>query len=147
MKVILQQDFEGLGRIGDIVKVSDGYAFNFLIPRGIAMQAGDGNVRQMEHLQRLTEVKRKAMLDSARIEADRINGTAVSLKRLAGEEDKLFGSVTNRDIAEALAAEGIEIDKRNIVLEEPIRTIGVYNVPVRIHQDVEAKLKVYVIRE
>jgi large subunit ribosomal protein L9 len=147
MKVILQQDFEGLGRIGDIVKVSDGYAFNFLIPRGIAMQAADSNVRQMEHLQRLTEVKRKAMLDSARVEADRINGTAVSLKRLAGEEDKLFGSVTNRDIAEALAAEGIELDKRNIVLEEPIRTIGVYNVPVRIHADVEAKLKVYVIRE
>jgi large subunit ribosomal protein L9 len=147
MKVILQQDFDGLGRIGDIVKVSDGYAFNFLIPRGIAMQAGEGNVRQMEHLQRLTEAKRKAMLDQARVEADRINGTAVSLKRLAGEEDKLFGSVTNRDIAEALAAEGIEIDKRNIVLDEPIRTIGVYNVPVRIHADVEAKLKVYVIRE
>ncbi len=147
MKVILQQDFDGLGRIGDIVKVSDGYAFNFLIPRGIAIQAAEGNVRHMEHLRRLTETKRKAMLEEARVEADRINGTAVSLKRLAGEEDKLFGSVTNRDIAEALAAEGIEIDKRDIVLEEPIRTIGVYNVPVRIHRDVEAKLKVYVIRE
>ncbi len=147
MKVILQQDFDGLGRIGDIVKVSDGYAFNFLIPRGIAMQAAESNVRQMEHLQRITESKRKTMLEAARVEADRINGTAVSLKRLAGEEDKLFGSVTNRDIAEALAAEGIEIDKRDIVLEEPIRTIGVYNVSVRIHADVEAKLKVYVIRE
>lgn len=147
MKVILQQDFEGLGRIGDIVKVSDGYAFNFLIPRGIAVQAAESNVRQMEHLRRLTETKRKTMLEQARVEADRINGTAVSLKRLAGEEDKLFGSVTNRDIAEALAAEGIELDKRDIVLEEPIRTIGVYNVPVRIHRDVEAKLKVYVIRE
>jgi large subunit ribosomal protein L9 len=147
MKVILQQDFDGLGRIGDIVKVSDGYAFNFLIPRGIAIQAAESNVRQMEHLRRLTETRRKAMLEEARVEADRINGTAISLKRLAGEEDKLFGSVTNRDIAEALEAEGIQIDKRAIVLEEPIRTIGVYNVPVRIHRDVEAKLKVYVIRE
>jgi len=147
MQVILQKDFDGLGSIGDIVKVSHGYAFNFLIPRGIAVQAADGNVRHMEHLRRLTEAKRKTMLDAARVEADRINGTAVSLKRRAGEEDKLFGSVTNRDIAEALAAEGIEIDKRNIVLEEAIRTIGVYNVPVRIHRDVEAKLKVYVIRE
>ncbi len=147
MQVILQKAFDGLGRIGDIVKVSDGYGFNFLIPRGIAMQAAEGNVRQMEHLRRLTETKRKALLDAARVEADRINGTAVSLKRLAGEEDKLFGSVTNRDIAEALAAEGIEIDKRDIVLEDAIRTIGVYNVPVRIHADVEAKLKVYVIRE
>jgi large subunit ribosomal protein L9 len=147
MKVILQRDFEGLGSIGDVVKVSDGYAFNFLIPRGIAMQAAEGNVRHMEHVQRLTEAKAKAQLAAARVEADRINGTAVSLKRLAGEEDKLFGSVTNRDIAEALEAEGIVIDKRDIVLEEAIRTIGVYNVAVRIHRDVEAKLKVYVIRE
>jgi large subunit ribosomal protein L9 len=147
MKVILQQDHEGLGRIGDVVRVSDGYAFNLLIPRGIAIRANEGNVRQMEHLKRLTEVKRKAQLEQARAEADRINGTAISIKRSAGEEDKLFGSVTNRDIAEALAAEGIEIDKRRIVLEEPIKTIGVFTVPVRVHRDVEAKLKVYVIRE
>ncbi len=147
MKVILQKDYDGLGRIGDVVKVSDGYAFNFLIPRGIAVRADEGNVREMRHLERLTDLKRKSMLEEARVEADRINGTAISLKRLAGEEDKLFGSVTNRDIVEALAAEGIEIDRRDIVLEEPIRSIGVYNVPVRVHQDVEAKLKVYVIRE
>jgi large subunit ribosomal protein L9 len=147
MKVILQQDHEGLGRIGDVVRVSDGYAFNLLIPRGIAIRADEGNVRQMEHLKRLTEVKRKAQLEQARAEADRINGTAISIKRSAGEEDKLFGSVTNRDIAEALAAEGIEIDKRRILLEEPIKTIGVFTVPVRVHRDVEAKLKVYVIRE
>jgi len=147
MKVILQQDFEGLGRIGDVVKVSDGYAFNLLIPRGIAVRADEGNVRQMEHVKRLTEVRRKAQLEAARVEADRLNGTAVSIKRKAGEEDKLFGSVTNRDIADALAAEGIEIDRRKIVLDEPIRAIGVYTVPVRVHRDVEAKLKVYVIRE
>jgi len=147
MKVILQQDFDGLGSIGDVVRVSDGYAFNFLIPRGLAVRADERNVRQHEHLKRLTEQKRKTMLDGARVEADRINGTAISLRRKAGEEDKLFGSVTNRDIAEALAAEGIEVDRRQIVLEEPIRAIGVFNVAVRVHRDVEAKLKVYVIRE
>ena len=147
MKVILQKDHEGLGRIGDVVRVSDGFAFNFLLPRGIAVPADEGNVRQMEHLKRLTESKRKAQVEKARVEAERINGTAVSIKRVVGEDDKLFGSVTNRDIAEALAAEGIEIDKRRIVLDEPIKTIGVFSVPVRIHQDVEAKLKVYVIRE
>ncbi|MFH1466243.1 MAG: 50S ribosomal protein L9 [Pseudomonadota bacterium] len=147
MKVILQQDHEGLGRIGDIVKVSDGYAFNLLIPRGIAIRADEGNVRQMEHVRRLTEAKRKAQFEEARVEADRLNGTAISIKRKAGDEDKLFGSVTNRDIAEALAAEGIEIDRRKIILEEPIRAIGVFTVPVRVHRDVEAKLKVYVIRE
>ena len=147
MKVILQQDFEGLGAIGDVVKVSDGFGFNFLIPRGIAAPADEDNVRQHEHVKRLTEVKRRNLLSEAQREADRINGAAVSIRRKAGEEDKLFGSVTNRDIAEALEADGIHVDRRQIVLEEPIKAIGVFNVPVRIHRDVEARLKVYVIRE
>ena len=147
MKVVLQKDFEGLGRIGDVVKVSNGYGFNFLIPRGIAVLADEGNVRHLAHLKRLAEQKRKQMLKDAQVQADRLNGMAISLRRKAGEEDKLFGSVTNRDIAEALAAEGVEVDRRAIVLDEPIKTIGVFSVPVRVHTDVEARLKVYVIRE
>ncbi len=147
MKVILQQDFEGLGKIGDVVRVADGYGFNYLVPRGIAVLANERNVRQLGHVKRLTEQKRRKMLAHAQTEADRINGTAISIRRLAGEEDKLFGSVTNRDIAEALAADGVEIDRRQIILEEPIRSIGVFNVPVKIHRDVEARLKVYVIKE
>ncbi|MBN1336306.1 MAG: 50S ribosomal protein L9 [Deltaproteobacteria bacterium] len=147
MKVVLQRDFEGLGRIGDVVKVADGYGFNFLIPRGIAVLADEGNVRHLDHLKRLAEQKRRQALKDAESQADRINGMAISLRRKAGEEDRLFGSVTHRDIVEALAQEGIEIDRHAIVLEEPIKTIGVFNVPVRVHTDVEARLKVYVIRE
>lgn len=147
MKVILQKDHEGLGRIGDVVRVADGYGFNYLIPRGIALPADEGNVGRMDHLKRVSEQKRRKALQEARSEADRINGTAISIRRKAGEEDKLFGSVTNRDIADALAAEGIEVDRRNVILEEPIRSIGVFTVPVQVHRDVEARLKVYVIRE
>ena len=147
MKVVLQKDFEGLGRIGDVVKVADGYGFNFLIPRGIAVLADEGNVRQLAHLKRLAEQVRKQLLKDAQGQADRLNGMAISLRRKAGEEDRLFGSVTNRDIADALAAEGVEVDRRTIVLDEPIKTIGVFTVPVRVHAEVEARLKVYVIRE
>lgn len=147
MKVILQKDLETLGHIGDVVKVSDGYAINFLIPRGFAILADEKNVAHMDHLKRVVASRKKRQQAEAQKEADRINGSAVSIKRQTGEDDKLFGSVTNRDIAEALEAEGITVDKRTIVLDEPIRTIGVFTVPVRIHPSVEAKLKVYVIRE
>ena len=147
MKVILQQDLEGLGKIGEVVKVADGYAFNFLIPRGLAARADEKNVAQLTHLKALTDQKKRRHLREAQSEADRLNGVAISLRRKTGDEDRLFGSVTNRDIADALAAEGIEVDRRNILLEEPIKAIGVYTVPVRIHAEVEARLKVYVIRE
>ena len=147
MKVVLQRDFEGLGRIGDVVRVADGYGFNFLIPRGVAVLADEGNVRHLAHQKRLAEQKRRQMLKDAQAQADRLNGMAISLRRKAGEEDRLFGSVTNRDIADALAAEGVEVDRRTIVLDEPIKTIGVFTVPVRVHAEVEARLKVYVIRE
>lgn len=147
MKVILQKDMEGLGHLGDVVKVSDGYAVNFLLPRGIAAIADEKNVAQLDHLRRMAAQKRKRQLVEAQKEADSINGTAISIRRATGEGDKLFGSVTNRDIADALEAEGIKVDKRAIVLDEPIKSIGVYTIPVKIHAQVEAKLKVYVIRE
>jgi large subunit ribosomal protein L9 len=147
MKVILQKDFESLGHIGDTVKVSDGYGQNFLIPRGIAVRADVKNVAQMAHLRNMAEAEKKRARSDAQTLADRINGTAISLRRAAGDEERLFGSVTNRDIAEALAAEGIELDRKLVVLEEPIKTIGVFSVPVRLHPEVEARIKVYVIRE
>ena len=147
MKIILQKDMEVLGHIGDVVKVADGYALNFLIPRGIAILADERNVAHMGHLKRVVAQKKKRQMSDAQKEADRLNGTAISIRRQTGEDDKLFGSVTNRDIAEALEAEGIKIDKRTIVLDEPIKTIGVFTVPVRVHPGVEARLKVYVIRE
>jgi len=146
MQVILKQDVPKLGDAGDIVKVSAGYGRNYLIPRGLAVPATAGGVAQSEHQQRLAEAIRRKKLVGAQAIAEQIEGTAISLRREAGEDDKLFGSVTNRDIAEALEKEGIEVDRRIIHLDEPIRTIGLFTVPIRLHREVTANLRVYVIR-
>jgi len=147
MKVILQSDVTNLGSVGDVVNVADGYGRNFLIPRGLALLADEGNVKRLEHQKRVTAHRRTRLEADAKDLAGRLAETAVSLKRSAGEEDKLFGSVTNRDIADALASEGFEIDRRSIVLDEPIRNIGVFTVPVKVGMGIDASVKVYVIRE
>ena len=147
MKVILQSDVNNLGAVGDVVTVADGYGRNFLIPRGLALLADERNVKRLEHQKRVTNHRRARLEAEAQVLVKRLAETAVSLKRSAGEEDKLFGSVTNRDIAEALAAEGFEIDRRAIVLDEPIRNIGVFTVPVKLGMGMSASVKVYVIRE
>ena len=116
MKVILQADVSNLGSVGDVVTVADGYGRNFLIPRGLALHADERNVKRLDHQKRVTSHRRNRLEQEAQAVATRLAETAVSLKRSAGDEDKLFGSVTNRDIAEALAAENFEIDRRNIVL-------------------------------
>lgn len=147
MKVILQQDVHNLGRLGDIVKVREGYARNFLVPRGLAVMADEGNVRRLEHQKRVAAARAARLLADARALADRIGQTAVSIKVQAGEEGKLFGAVTNRDIAEAMAAEGVSVDRRQVELAEPIKQIGVFMVPVRLHADVTGSVKVYVIQQ
>ena len=147
MKVILQSDVANLGSVGDLVTVSDGYGRNYLIPRGLAVLAVERNVKQLEHQKRVTAHRRARLESDAKELADKLTQTAVSIKRAAGEEDKLFGSVTNRDIAEALAEDGFELDRRSIVLDEPIRNIGVFTVPVKLGMGIEAAVKVYVIRE
>mgnify|MGYP002632485845 CR=1 FL=1 len=147
MKLILQSDVANLGSVGDLVSVSDGYGRNFLIPRGLAVLAVDRNVRQLEHQQRVTAHKRARLESGARELAEKLSQTAVSIKRSAGDEDKLFGSVSNRDIAQALADEGFELDRRSIVLDEPIRNIGVFSVPIKLGMGIDAVVKVYVIRE
>ena len=147
MKVILQSDVQHLGSVGDVVDVADGYGRNYLLPRGLALLADARNVKRLEHQKRVTAHRRQRLEAQANELAGRLADAAVSIKRSAGEEDKLFGSVTNRDIADALAADGFEIDRRSIVLDEPIRNIGVFTVPVKLTMGVEASVKVYVIRE
>jgi len=146
MLVILKKDVSKLGHAGDIVRVAPGYGRNYLIPRGLALPASEGNVVELEHQKRVADSIRRAQLADATALADKLANTAVTIKREAGEDDKLFGSVTNRDIAESLAAEGIEIDRRTIVLDEPIRAIGLYTVNVKLHRDVAGQVKVFVIR-
>lgn len=146
MKVILQDDVHNLGSTGDVVEVADGYGRNYLLPRQLAVLADERNSRRLGHQKRQASAKQARLLAAAKELAGKITGTAITLKRQAASEDKIFGAVTNLDIAEALAAQGITVDRKQIILPEPIRNIGVSQVPVRILKDVEAQVKVYVIR-
>jgi large subunit ribosomal protein L9 len=146
MKVILHADVDSLGSSGQVVEVADGYGRNFLLPRGYAVLADSRNVRQQQHLQRMAAARHAKEVAAARAIAEKIGQTAVSIKRQAGEGDKLHGSVSNIDIAEALAAAGVEVDKRAVVLDEPIRNIGVFLVAVKVMRGIDAQVKVYVIR-
>jgi large subunit ribosomal protein L9 len=146
MRVILKKAVSHLGEAGEIVKVSPGYGRNYLIPRGLAIPASEGSVRQAEHQERMADAIRRKQVNEAQELASKLENVSVSIRREAGEDDKLFGSVTNRDIIEALEAEGIELDRRLLQLDDNIRAIGLYNVPVRLHKDVSAEVRVYVIR-
>ena len=146
MRVILKQEVPNLGDAGDIVTVAPGYGRNHLIPNGLAVLANDGSVAALEHQKRMADAIRRKLLAGAKELATKLEGTPISIRRETGEDDKLFGSVTKRDVAEALAAEGIELDRKQIVLDEPLRSIGLFNVPVRLHRDVSATVRVYVIR-
>ena len=146
MRLILKNEVRNLGDAGDIVNVKPGYGRNFLIPNGYAIPATEGSVQQAEHQKKVADSIRRKNLGSAKELKEKLEGTAVSIRRETGEDDKLFGSVSNRDVAEALAAEGIEVDRRSIQLDDPIRSIGLFTVPVRLHREVTANVRVYVIR-
>ncbi|MEE2751988.1 MAG: 50S ribosomal protein L9 [Myxococcota bacterium] len=148
MKVILQQEVPKIGALGEVVEVSDGYARNYLIPRGMAVLAHSRNVGQLRHAQGVAQAKKDRFLSEAQASAAKLEGVAVTIRRQADEEgEKLFGSVTNRDIAEALAAEGIEVDRRAIELSEPIKSLGAHTVSIGLFADVSAEVKVYVVKE
>lgn len=147
MKVILLEDIEKVGRAGDQLEVSDGYARNFLIPKRKAVAATAGHTRSLNHLLRQTKGQGERLRRAAEDMAARITGASCSVRRRAGEQDRLFGSVTNQDIAAALGAQGIEVDRRKIILQEPIKTLGSYTIPVRLHPEVVAELKLTVERE
>lgn len=145
MKVILQQDMPSLGKVGDVVRVRDGYGRNYLIPRGMAALADERNTNRLEHQKRMAAAAAARLLAEAQELAKKLSATAVTIRAKVGEEGKLFGSVTNRDIAEALAGEGLNIDRKQVELAEPIRVIGAHTVPVKLAKDVSASVKVYVI--
>lgn len=144
MKVILQENMENLGHIGDVVKVAPGYARNYLIPKGFAMLANERNTKALEHAKRQLEYKKNKVLELAKGVAAKIEGLVLNLAHQAGDEGKLFGSVTNMELAEQLKSHGFEIDRKKIALADPIRQIGEYSVPVKIHPEVIATLKVIV---
>jgi large subunit ribosomal protein L9 len=137
---------ENLGDGGDVVKVRPGYARNYLIPRGLARPATAGNLAQVEALRKAAEAKAQAHLAEAKELKEKLEKTSVKIARTVGDEAKMYGSVTTRDIEEAFAAEGLKIDRRKISLEEPIKTLGLSEVKVKIHHEVEAMLRVEVIK-
>ncbi len=144
MKVILKENLENLGHIGEVVKVAPGYARNYLIPKGLAIEANERNTKAMEHARRHLEYKRSKTLEQAKQLAARIEAISLSVAHQAGEEGKLFGAVTNMELAELLKAQGVEIDRKKIVAD-PIKHTGDYSVPVKVHPEITATLKVTIV--
>lgn len=147
MLVVLKENVENLGRIGDVVKVSGGYARNFLIPGKKVVPANEDNIAQIEHQKKLLEKKRALEKSSAEEIVKKISSFTCNISRKVGEKDKLFGSVTTGDIADALKAGGIDVEKRSIHLKDPIKALGVHTVEVRLLPEVSANLKVWVVKE
>ena len=147
MEVILREHVDNLGRRGDLVKVADGYARNYLLPRKMALLATAGNKKVIEREKVKFEAKEAEEQKVAQAVADRLGSVEVEIARKVGETDALFGSVTNADIADALAAKGFDIDRRKIQLHEPIKKLGEFKVPVKLHRDVIVTLTVKVVGE
>lgn len=147
MEVILRKNVEGLGVPGDVLRVADGYARNYLLPMQLAVHATERNRRHMEHEKRVIEHHESKERDRAREIAGQLAGVTCNLSRRAGENDRLFGSVTSMDVAESLRAAGFDLERRLIELAEPIRELGVFMVPVKLHADVVVELRIVVERE
>ena len=147
MEVILREHVEHLGRRGDLVKVADGYARNYLLPRKLALLATDSNKTQIERERAKFEIKELEEQKSAQAVADRMANVELEISRKVGETEALYGSVTSSDIADALAAKGFELDRRKLNLADPIKRLGEYEIPVKLHRDVTVNLKVRVVAE
>ena len=147
MKVILRKNYEGLGEIGKVIDVRDGYARNFLIPQKVAYPYAPGYLKMIENEKKSYEAKLNREIHDAQSLAERINGVAITLEVRAGEEDKLFGSVTSQMIVDKLAEKGFEVDRRRIELVEPIKSLGEFKVPLRLHQQVTAEINISVKKE
>jgi large subunit ribosomal protein L9 len=146
MKIILQENMDNLGVIGDVVKVAPGYARNYLLPKGFALLANEKNTKAHEHAKRQLEYKKNKMHEQAIALGAKIDAIVLNIVHQAGEEGKLFGSVTNMELAEQLKAFGLDIDRKKISLADPIKQLGEYTVPVKIHPEISAAFKVVVTK-
>lgn len=147
MKLILMQDVDKLGHAGDIVNVKEGYARNFLLPNNKAKAATPGNMKLLDARKKKEGLENERKAEAARALANKLSNISLTISMEAGEEDKLFGSVTGEIISDRLKDEGIEIDKKDIVIEEPIKKLGVYQVAARIHPMVKATLRVWIVKK
>lgn len=147
MEVILKEDIHNLGKMGEVVRVRDGYARNYLLPRGLVLVANKKNLKGFEHQKRVVASQKERVVKQAQTLSEKLAGASLTIPVKAGEEGKLFGSVTNIDIEKALRAKGFDIERRKIHLDEPIKSLGDYEVPVRLTADVTATVKVSVVSE
>jgi large subunit ribosomal protein L9 len=147
MEVILKEDIPNVGKMGEVVRVRDGYARNYLLPRGLVLVANKKNLKTYEHQKRVVESQKSRVQKQANTLSDKLKDVALVIPARAGEEGRLFGSVTNMDIEKALKAQGHEVERRKIHLAEPIKALGDYEVPIRLTADVQANIKVSVVPE
>lgn len=147
MRIILREDMENLGRAGEVVTVRDGYGRNYLLPRGLAAHATETDVAKLEHERRVIAVRAAKTAKELQSQVEALSKLSVSLARSVGEGDKLYGSVTNRDIADGLAEQGVTVDPKKIDLEEPIKALGMTEVSIKLGKDAVAKIKVWVVKK
>lgn len=147
IRVVLQQNVDNLGQGGDVVRVRPGYARNFLIPRGLAAPATPANLARVDELRRAAAARAQSELEEAQGIAQKLSNISVKLERAVGDENKMYGSVTTHDIEEAYAAQGVVIDRRKLHLAEPIKQLGLHEVPLRLHASVTTNLRVEVVKK
>jgi large subunit ribosomal protein L9 len=147
MKIILREDVEKLGKAGDVVKVADGFGRNYLIPRQLAVPANVRNLKALEHDRRVIEARAKKSRTSAESLAEKLSAVSITLSAKAGEEGKLFGAITSRDIAEALEKAGVPVDRKNVLLLDPIKQLGDYKVKIKAGTDLHPEISVSVVAE
>ncbi len=147
MKVILTESVESVGQLGDLVNVAPGYARNFLLPKGLAMEATGKNVRELEHKKRQLAQKREKLRQEMLSIAEKLNGVSVTLRRKVSEDEKLYGSVSPADIEKALEDKGYRVQRKSIILEQPIKQIGEFTVPIRIDASISANIRVVIEKE
>ncbi len=147
MKVILTENIDSVGQIGDVLNVAPGFARNYLLPKGYAMEATGKNVRELEHKKRLLAAKREKHRQEMLSYAERLNKVSISMRRKVSEEDKLYGSVSGTDIAKALEDQGIELQRKAIMLEQPIKQLGEFTVPIRVDAQITANIRVVIEKE
>ena len=147
MQIILTTDIPSLGDAGDLVEVKPGYGANYLIPQGLALPATSSNKNQIEHQRRAISARIARDRKDAESISEKLSQVSVTITRLVGDDDKLFGSVSTKDVSEALRDQGFDVDRRKIVLETPIKALGVYDVPVKVHRDVIAQIKLWVVAD
>ena len=147
MQVILRDDMDNLGKSGEVVNVKPGYARNYLLPRGFAIKATAGDIKRVEHEKRVISARTAKLAKEAQSEADKLSQISVSIAVAVGEENRLYGSVTTRDVAEALKDRGVNVDPKKILLDEPLKALGLAEVPIKVGRGVNATVKVWVVKK